>query len=46
MPFVLQENNDLRSLHKSSKITIENLEKEIQNYCNQLFDPTSVCEVS
>uniref|UniRef100_A0A1B0BUK9 Uncharacterized protein n=1 Tax=Glossina palpalis gambiensis TaxID=67801 RepID=A0A1B0BUK9_9MUSC len=43
--YLQTENNDLRLLHKNSQKTIENLEKEIQNYRNQLFKPTSVCEV-
>ncbi|XP_037810950.1 tropomyosin [Lucilia sericata] len=43
--YLQAENNDLRSLNKTFQKTINNLEKEIQNYRNQLFNTTSVCEV-
>uniref|UniRef100_A0A1I8P7X9 Uncharacterized protein n=1 Tax=Stomoxys calcitrans TaxID=35570 RepID=A0A1I8P7X9_STOCA len=39
------ENKDLKSLNESHKKTIENLEKEIQNYRNQIFNSSSACEV-
>uniref|UniRef100_A0A1A9WPG3 Uncharacterized protein n=1 Tax=Glossina brevipalpis TaxID=37001 RepID=A0A1A9WPG3_9MUSC len=43
--YLQTENNDLRLLHKNSQKTIANLEKEIQNYRNQLFQPASTCEL-
>ncbi|KAM7363589.1 uncharacterized protein ACRADG_000438 isoform 2-T2 [Cochliomyia hominivorax] len=43
--YLQAENNDLRSLNKNYQKSIENLEQEIQNYRNQLFNPAAVCEV-
>ncbi|XP_061387694.1 centrosomal protein of 83 kDa-like [Musca vetustissima] len=43
--YLQAENKDLKLLNKNCNKTIENLEKEIQDYRNQIFNPTSACEV-
>uniref|UniRef100_A0A1I8NI82 Uncharacterized protein n=1 Tax=Musca domestica TaxID=7370 RepID=A0A1I8NI82_MUSDO len=43
--YLQAENKDLKLLNANSQKTIDNLEKEIQNYRNQLFNPASACEI-
>ncbi|XP_067619639.1 putative leucine-rich repeat-containing protein DDB_G0290503 isoform X2 [Eurosta solidaginis] len=43
--FLEAENNELRSLNKSSRKTIQNLENEIQNYRNHLCKSNTVSEI-
>ncbi|XP_073818562.1 uncharacterized protein [Musca autumnalis] len=43
--YLQSENKDLKLLNRNFQKTIENLEKEIQDYRNQIFNPASACEV-